>query len=118
MEKFESITIPLCPRCKDIERPNILMFGDWKWNPKRTINQETRYEKWKRENKGKKLLVIELGAGTVISTVRSESENIAKYYNGKLLRINPRESLIHRSYGFSIPFGALEGFKIILESKE
>ena len=45
MEKFESITIPLCPRCKDIERPNILMFGDWKWNPKRTINQETRYEK-------------------------------------------------------------------------
>ena len=109
MDKFESITIPLCPRCKDIARPNILMFGDWKWNPKRTLNQETRYNKWKKQNKGKKLLIIELGAGTAISTVRRESENIAKYYNGKLIRINPREFNVDLDYGYSIPFGAVEG---------
>lgn len=116
MEKFESITIPLCPRCRDIARPNILMFVDWKWNAKRTLNQETRYVKWKRENKGKKLLVIELGVGTAISTVRRESENIAKYYQGKLLRINPREFDIDEKYGFSIATGAKEGLiKVLLD---
>ena len=114
MEKFESITIPLCPKCGDIARPNILMFGDWKWNAKITLNQETRYVKWKRENKPKKLLVIELGAGTAIPTVRRESENIAKYYNGNLIRINPREFDVDSDYGFSISFGALEGLKAIL----
>ena len=55
VEKFESITIPLCAKCGDIARPNILMFGDWKWNAKRTLNQETRYNKWKKQNKSKKL---------------------------------------------------------------
>jgi hypothetical protein len=78
------------------------------------LNQETRYVKWKRENKSKKLLLIELGAGTAISTVRRESENIAKYYNGKLLRINPREFDVDTKYGYSLPLGALEGLKIIL----
>lgn len=114
MDKFESITIPLCPKCGDIARPNILMFGDWKWNPKRTLNQETRYNKWKKQNKGKKLLVIELGAGTAIPTVRRESENIAKYYHGKLIRINPREFDVDSNYGYSISFGAFEGLKVIL----
>jgi NAD-dependent SIR2 family protein deacetylase len=116
MEEFLAIDTPLCPKCGDIARPNILMFGDWKWNSKRTLNQETRYEKWKRENKGKKLLVIELGAGTAIPTVRRESENIAKYYNGKLLRINPREFDVDSNYGYSIPFGAFEGLTVILQN--
>lgn len=113
MEEFLAIDTPLCHKCGDIARPNILMFGDWKWNAKRTLNQETRYVNWKRENKPKKLLVIELGAGTAIPTVRRESENIAKYYNGNLIRINPRESDVCFDYGFSIPFGALEGLKKI-----
>ena len=78
------------------------------------MGQETKYEKWKIKNKGKKLLVIEIGAGNVIPTVRRESENIAKYYNGNLIRINPREFDVDSDYGFSIPFGALEGLKAIL----
>jgi NAD-dependent SIR2 family protein deacetylase len=114
MEEFLATDIPLCPKCGDIARPNILMFGDWKWNAKRTLNQETKYVKWKRENKSNKLLVIELGAGTAIPTVRRESENIAKYYNGNLIRINPREFDVDSCYGFSIPFGALEGLRVIL----
>ena len=114
MDKFESITIPLCPKCGDIARPNILMFADFNWNAKRTLNQETRYTVWKRANKGKKLLIIELGAGTAISTVRRESENIAKYYDGKLIRINPRDFEVDERYGYSITLGALEGLKCIL----
>ena len=113
MDKFESITIPLCQKCKNIARPNISMFEDWKWNPKRTLNQESKYANWKRENKGKKLLIIELGAGTAIPSVRREGENVAKHNNGKLIRINPREFDIDLDYGYSIPFGALEGLNII-----
>lgn len=77
-------------------RPNILMFGDWKIDYKRTSIQEERYSKWKRQNKNKKILIIELGAGTTISTVRRESETIAKYYNGKLIRINPLNLIFDR----------------------
>ena len=44
----------------------------------------------------------------------SQLMNIAKYYNGNLIRINPREFDVDSDYGFSIPFGALEGLKAIL----
>ena len=116
-EEFVAIDTPTCPKCKEIARPNILMFGDCDWNALITLNQETRYTKWKRENKGKKLLIIELGAGTAISTVRRESENVAKNYNGKLIRINPRDFQVDPNYGYSIPFGAVDGIKSILDFK-
>ena len=112
MEKFEATDIPLCPKCGDIARPNISMFQDWKWNHIRTFEQGARYEKWKKENKSRKILVIELGAGTALPTVRIESEKMAKYFNGKFLRINPREFNVD-SYGYSIPLGALEALKTI-----
>jgi NAD-dependent SIR2 family protein deacetylase len=114
MEILTSKTIPTCPNCGEIARPNILMFGDFNWNSRRTLNQETRYTVWNRANKGKKLLIIKLGAGTAISTVRRESESIAKYYDGKLIRINPRDFEVDERYGCSVPFGALEGLKCIL----
>ena len=49
MEKFEAIDNPQCLDCNDIARPNILMFHDWKWNSKRTKNQEERFNNWTRE---------------------------------------------------------------------
>ena len=114
MEEFLAIDIPLCPKCGDIARPNILMFGDWNWNSKRTTQQEEKYNSWLKKNKSKKILVIEIGAGTAIPTVRRESENIAKYHKGSLIRINPREFVVDSSYGFSIPLGALKGLKSII----
>lgn len=110
-EKFESHTLPKCPNCKELARPNILMFGDFNWNARRTTNQEARYNRWKKQNSKKKLLVIEIGAGTAISTVRRESEWVAKYYGGKLIRINPRDFQVDTNYAYSVPFGALEGLR-------
>ncbi len=107
--------LPRCPHCNEIARPNILMFGVFNWNGRRTSEQEERYTEWKRANKGKKILIIELGAGTAISTVRRESENIAKYYCGKLIRINPRDFEVDERYGYSVPFGALEGLEKIFK---
>lgn len=115
MDEFLAADIPLCKSCGDIARPNILMFGDWHWNEKRVINQEAKYNKWIKENRLKKLVVIELGAGTDIATVKVQSQHIAKHYNKKLIRINPRDFEVDLDYGYSVALGAKEGLELILK---
>jgi NAD-dependent SIR2 family protein deacetylase len=81
--------LPACPRCGGVARPNILMFGDGGWESSRTDAQHDRMATWRR-GVGRGLVVIELGAGTAISTVRDESEHHAA--NGAaLIRVNIRE---------------------------
>ncbi len=101
MEKFEAETLPKCPHCGAIARPNILMFGDWKWIHYRTQEQENRLYTWlnKLENQNAKIAIIEIGAGTAVPTVRHFSENIFRTFNADLIRINPRESFA--------PYGAI-----------
>ncbi len=118
MEKFEAITIPKCRNCSSVARPNILMFGDLGWNSDRTYQQHIRFEKWirniKKENR--KLSIVEIGAGTAIATVRMEGEQIALIHdNAKLIRINPRDYDIDEKIGYSIPYGGLQGLKMILQ---
>lgn len=118
MDKFESVDIPLCPYCKDIARPNILMFGDFRWNSRRTENQEHRFNRWIKNFRkpGKKLVIIEIGAGMTIPTIRVLGEQYAKRYRKsiKLIRINPREFELDSSIGFSVPLKGFEGIKKIV----
>ncbi len=79
---------PRCPRCQGIARPNILMFGDWDWLRFRYEEQRHRYEDWLRRVEGKQVVVIEMGAGLAIPTVREECEQPGRF----LIRINPREA--------------------------
>ena len=109
MDKFEALNYPKCPKCGAIARPNILMFGDWGWNEKRARIQEARYNSFIKHNRKNKMAIIEIGAGTAIPTVRIEGENIAKRYNAKLVRINPREHEIDPNIGYSVPLGGFEG---------
>ena len=46
MDRFEALDIPTCPDCGAVARPNILMFGDWYWNSRRTDAQKSLYIKW------------------------------------------------------------------------
>lgn len=117
MDKFEAIDIPLCKHCADIARPNILMFGDWSWNGKRTTKQENTFYNWLKDIKAKKkkLAIIEIGAGVDIPTIRQEGQHIAKSFSSNILiRINPRDYKIDKSHGFSIPYGALDGLNKLL----
>ncbi len=117
MTKFKALTIPKCRQCGGIARPNILMFNDLGWEHERTIQQERRFNNWlnELEDEGKKLAIIEIGAGTAISTVRRKGELIAKNYkNSKLIRVNPREYMISENLGFSVALGGLEGVKKLL----
>ena len=117
IEKFEALTIPQCKHCEGVARPNILMFGDSRWNGARTSQQEDRFNAWMKSIRttNKKVVIIEIGAGIAIPTIRLEGQHLAKRFNNyKLVRINPREFEISKNIGFSIPFGGLEGLKKVL----
>jgi NAD-dependent SIR2 family protein deacetylase len=81
---------PACPECGALARPNVLMFGDWQWDPTRTAAQESRLEAWLRDVDSGRLVIVECGAGTAVPTVRHFSENVAAA-GARLIRINVRE---------------------------
>jgi NAD-dependent SIR2 family protein deacetylase len=98
--------LPRCLRCGNLARPNVLMFGDGEWLEDRTDQQLARYRQWRREIRGGQLVVIELGAGTAVPTVRLECESAG----GIIIRINPREGTVPAG-GFALPLGSLEALK-------
>ena len=116
-DKFIAMdSLPGCVNCGRLARPNILMFGDWSWIPHRSDSQAYRFETWLRKIEQKKmgLAIIELGAGTSVPTVRMKSENLAQFYNGTLIRINPREYDAPAGQ-ISIPLGSADGINQIYE---
>jgi NAD-dependent SIR2 family protein deacetylase len=118
MEKFEAEDpLPSCPYCGGLARPNILMFGDWEWIPHRTSGQEFRLDRWLTglDDKGYQLVVIEIGAGKAVPTVRLFSERVKDRLFGTLIRINPRDYDTPSGRDISIPLGGLEGIRAITE---
>jgi NAD-dependent SIR2 family protein deacetylase len=104
--------VPLCSRCGAPARPNILMFGDWSWIEARTRRQEERFRSYLASQSGKRIVVVELGAGTAIPTVRYTSERVGGFRGATVIRINTRESQISSPH-ISLPCGALEGLQEI-----
>jgi len=105
--------IPRCPRCNGVSRPNILMFGDWSWLPDRTHQQEQRMQQFLDEHGDKKIVVIEMGAGTAIPTIRATSERLGWRHDGAtVIRINIREPEIAAPH-VGLVCGALEGLQQI-----
>lgn len=43
-EQMSCRNMPKCQKCNEVQRPNILMFGDWGWNSLRSSQQEKRYK--------------------------------------------------------------------------
>lgn len=74
-----------------VVRPNILMFGDWGWLSERTMSQGDRLREWLARTDLSNTVVVEMGAGTAIPTVREFGEEIQES-GATLIRINPREA--------------------------
>jgi hypothetical protein len=70
--------LPACPRCDALARPNILMFGDAEWEPRRTEEQEARLAGFLRGLEAGKVAVVECVAGSAIPTVRHCCERVAR----------------------------------------
>jgi NAD-dependent SIR2 family protein deacetylase len=83
--------LPSCPACGGLARPNILMFGDGGWDPSLHDAQQARLRAFLHAVAGESLVVVELGAGTAVPTVRWFSEALVDRVGARLVRINPGE---------------------------
>jgi NAD-dependent SIR2 family protein deacetylase len=106
--------LPQCPQCGGMARPNILMFGDWSWDPSHSEIQEWRLKSWLASLAGAPLVVIECGAGTAVPTVRLICQDAACRYHGTLVRINLREPEVP-SGQISLPMRALDALRALDE---
>jgi NAD-dependent SIR2 family protein deacetylase len=104
--------LPSCRNCGGLARPNILMFGDADWVPHDAQARLDEVTSWRRELRAARLVVVELGAGTAIPTVRRYAE-LASAGSGALIRINPRESDVRHGHGIALPMGSLEALRMI-----
>lgn len=111
--------LPRCPNCSALARPNILMFGDWSWISGRSQEQQRRFAEWSERliDCSARIVVIELGAGSSIPTVRRTSEHFASRTGGTLIRINPREHDVPPGH-IGLPLRAAEGILRICGSNE
>ena len=109
--------LPTCPHCGSLARPNVLMFGDWTWVYDRTGVQQAYLEQWLGEVAGLRVVVIEIGAGSAVPTVRLTSERAALILGARLIRINPREAQVPPGQ-VSLEMGAVEALSSILPARE
>jgi hypothetical protein len=77
------------------------MFGDWNWLEWRTGEQEARFSAWC--GAASNPVVIELGAGKSVATVRMMSERSGF----PLIRINLRDPEVSAPGHIGVPMGAL-----------
>jgi NAD-dependent SIR2 family protein deacetylase len=81
--------LPTCPDCGGLARPNVLMFGDAHWDDRRQAMQEGRLRAHLAGVAGPGLVVLEVGAGTAVPTVRWFGRSLVERAGARLVRINP-----------------------------
>lgn len=109
--------VPKCPKCGQVARPNILMFGDYSWISKRSAIQEENFDEFLQLNGDSQMVVVEMGAGSAIPTIRHLSEQLGQRRHASVFRINPREPQI-RTPHFSFAGGAVEILSQIQDAQE
>ncbi len=102
---------PRCPRCGALARPAILMFGDAAWVDVRTAQQMHRLERWL--GAASRIVVVEIGAGRDVPSVRRFGERLVVHRDARLVRINPRDAEVARSVDVALPMTALAALAAI-----
>lgn len=103
--------LPRCPSCGSLARPNILMFHDADWLEEREAQQAARMELWLSHIN--RPVVVEIGAGTAIASVRRFGQRIVHEFGGRLVRINPRDSAVPSSLDIGLASGSLQALSEI-----
>merc|ERR1712178_20113 len=90
----ETSVLPRCPKTGELARPNVIMFGDLKWCPTRIKKQEAAFRRWQESlPKETRLVIVEVGAGKAIPTIRHAAEAAARDFpQATLIRINLDDS--------------------------
>lgn len=105
---------PRCTFCGGMARPQIMMFGDSGWIPRRSERREQALNAWLR--RVRRPVVIEIGAGTAIPSVRHFSSSVRDYDGGRVIRINPREHEVENRRDVGLPMGAVAALSAIGEA--
>lgn len=113
---------PRCPRCGSLARPNILMFGDLSWLEQRSEAQRQRETRWfeSTADSRARVVIVEMGAGTALPSVRHFSHRISFEYGARIIRINPREPQVPSSSDLGLATGALQallGIDLAIEDR-
>jgi NAD-dependent SIR2 family protein deacetylase len=98
---------PVCPFCGSMARPNILMFGDFSWVEARTRQQQAALDAWRQGIR--RLVVIEIGAGLAVPTVRWYGESLGV----PLLRINTTQPEVASARAIGVASGAAETLTVL-----
>lgn len=106
--------LPICTSCGQLARPNILMFNDYGWLDERSDRQAKQLQRWLQQTRAP--LIVELGAGLAVPTIRHLGESIARNHdNARLIRINPRDCDLPRDLdALTLPCGALAGLQALI----
>ena len=95
---------PICPHCGGLARPNVLMFMDFEWLEHRAAEQAARLENWL--SNVNRPVVVEIGAGTAIPSVRHFSHRVIHEFGGRLVRINPLVFSVPTPFDVGLASGA------------
>ncbi len=106
--------LPICKNCGKVARPNLMLFGDGYYLKDKNRKQSEKFYHWMnlQKEKNNHILIIEIGTGTGVPTVRNQTEYFVKYRNMSLIRINPVDYDVPEGQ-ISIPLGALEAINLI-----
>lgn len=90
MASFRALgELPRCESCGALARPNVLMFNDDGWVPDVTREQCERFSAWLEAVRGRRVAIVEIGAGSAIATIRHTGERLAERLGAAFVRINP-----------------------------
>lgn len=103
--------LPACPHCGGLARPNVLMFGDDGWIEQRQVEQTQRLQAWMSQVA--RPLVVEIGAGTAVATVRHFSHQVLLTWGGRMIRINPDEAQVPTLQDVGLAARAIEALLAI-----
>lgn len=117
--------VSVCPFCKENLRPNVMLFGDREYINK-TNHIDKNMSKWISEkiNNNENILIIEIGAGIHIPTIRDYSELLVQKHIG-LIRVNPEywevpDELLkirreHQLLVGRVPLSAIDFFNVFID---
>jgi len=110
--------LPKCRTTGQQVRPNVLMFGDIGCCPARISAQHQTFEKWTDSlPEDVHLVVVEIGAGNTIPTIRLMAEETCQAFtHATLIRINMDDSDIDANVsGNAVSIGGLGALRALSE---
>lgn len=108
--------LPRCRNCGALARPNLFAFADTGYIWDIGERQADDFRQWREKNKGRRIVIIECGAGTTVPGIRRHGEDLCRSLpHTRLIRINPREAHTTSPGQISLFLGAAEALARIQE---